>query len=142
MCEQTISDLLQPTPSKSQVNVHPFPLIGVEHLDNNVVHHHNLTQRPEGGSQGEVVDQGGHYLAGNLSKRWRESRLNAVYAYKDKILLTVELTSTLFAPSIPTKNTSSAHALAVHKFKPTNCFKFWRISRLSMQELVLITKCR
>ena len=73
ICDQTISDLLQPTPSKSQVNVHPFPLIGVEHFDKKVVHHHNFTQHPEEGSQEEVVDQGGHYLAGNLSKRWRES---------------------------------------------------------------------
>ena len=73
ICDQTISDLLQPTPSKSQVNVHPFPFIGVEHFDKKVVHHHNFTQHPEEGSQEEVVDQGGHYLAGNLSKRWRES---------------------------------------------------------------------
>jgi len=68
--------------------------------------------------------------------------LNAVYVYKGRILLTVELTSTLFAPSIPTKNTSSPHARAVQKFKWTKLFNFWRISRLSVQELVLITECR
>ena len=70
---QTISNFLQPTPSESQVNVHPFPFIGVEHLHKKVVHHHSFTQHPGKGSQEEVVEQEGHYLASNLCRRVEEA---------------------------------------------------------------------
>ena len=66
----------QPTPSKSQVYVHPFPFISMEHLDKKVVHHYGFTQHPEEGSQEEVVENEGHYLAGNLGRK-----MNRVYVH-------------------------------------------------------------
>ena len=61
---QTVA--FQPTPSKSQEYVQPFPFISMVHLDKKVVHHHSFTQHPEEGSQEEVVEQESYYLAGNL----------------------------------------------------------------------------
>ena len=44
----------------------------MEHRDKMVVHHHSFTQHPEEGSQEEVVEQEGHYLAGNLGRSMEE----------------------------------------------------------------------
>ena len=68
---------IQPTPSNNKVQACPFPFIGTEHFDNQVVHHHSFTQHPEEGSQEEVVEQEGHYLAGDLGRRMKRVYVHA-----------------------------------------------------------------
>ena len=59
------------TPSKGEIKVDPFSVVGSKHCLQKVVNEDSFTECPGEGGQEEVVQQGCHKLAGTLYNKWK-----------------------------------------------------------------------